>query len=112
MGGRSTASDVLRSSDGWYYNKNGTNAYGFTALPAGYGGDGCSFGGDTSNGFFWTATQTGEDDAYHVQLSVYNEGPRVTSEGKNFGFSVRCVTDYFVLGKRNIWNETWRVRND
>jgi len=93
VGGRSTASDVLRSSDGWYYNKNGTNAYGFTALPAGYGGDGCSFGGDTSNGFFWTATQTGEDDAYHVQLSVYNEGPRVTSEGKNFGFSVRCVKD-------------------
>ena len=93
VGGRSTASDVLRSSDGWYYNKNGTNAYGFTALPAGYGGDGCSFGGDTSNGFFWTATQTGEDDAYHVLLSVYNEGPRVTSEGKNFGFSVRCVKD-------------------
>ncbi len=93
VGGRSTASDVLRSSDGWYYNKNGTNAYGFTALPAGYGGDGCSFGGDTSNGFFWTATQTGEDDAYYVQLSVYNEGPRVTSEGKNFGLSVRCVKD-------------------
>ena len=93
VGGRSTASDVLRSSDGWYYNKKGTNAYGFTALPAGYGGDGCSFGGDTSNGFFWTATQTGEDDAYYVQLSVYNEGPRVTSEGKNFGLSVRCVKD-------------------
>ena len=93
VGGRSTASDVLRSSDGWYYNKNGTNAYGFTALPAGYGGDGCSFGGDTSNGFFWTATQTGEDDAYYVLLSVYNEGPRVTSEGKNFGLSVRCVKD-------------------
>jgi uncharacterized protein (TIGR02145 family) len=93
VGGRSTASDVLRSSDGWYYNKNGTNAYGFTALPAGYGGDGCSFGGDTSNGFFWTATQTSEDDAYYVLLSVYNEGPRVTSEGKNFGLSVRCVKD-------------------
>ncbi|WP_295067157.1 fibrobacter succinogenes major paralogous domain-containing protein [uncultured Fibrobacter sp.] len=93
VGGRSTASDVLRSSDGWYYNKNGTNAYGFTALPAGYGGDGCSFGGDTSNGFFWTATQTGEDDAYYVLLSVYNEGPRVTSEGKNFGLSIRCVKD-------------------
>jgi len=56
-GGRETAGKKLKSKSGWYDNGNGTNEYGFSALPGGYG---CSVGYFNTagyDGYWWSATE-------------------------------------------------------
>jgi uncharacterized protein (TIGR02145 family)/uncharacterized repeat protein (TIGR02543 family) len=59
VGGSSKAGTKLKSTSGWYNNGNGTDEYGFSALPGGMGMGG-SFDGAGCYGSWWSAT---EDDA-------------------------------------------------
>jgi uncharacterized protein (TIGR02145 family) len=59
VGGSKTAGNKLKSTSGWY-KYNGTDAYGFSALPGGYGGSDGGFNNAGSNGYWWCST---EDDA-------------------------------------------------
>lgn len=63
------------STSGWYSNGNGTDAYGFSALPAGYRDlNGCFYGvGDTA--YFRSASQY-ESRSY---------------DAKSRGYSIRCI---------------------
>ena len=76
-----TAGTKLKSQTGWYSNGNGTDAFGFSALPAGnrnidWGHNGEGYGAD-----FWSST---EDYSYYAYLDDID---------KDFGFSVRCLKD-------------------
>ena len=100
IGGRETAGKRLKSTSGWnaYEGKdgNGTDDFGFSALPGGY----CQSGGsceETGNaGKWWTATTYNAAEGfseiadyrgmYYIDGSVYENTSLMDGE-----FSVRCV---------------------
>ena len=66
VGGTSKAGTKLKSSTGWNSYQNipaGTDEYGFSALPGGYGNSDGSFLNAGSNGIWWSAT---EGNAYYA----------------------------------------------
>jgi len=92
-GGSLTAGRKLKATSDWNEGGNGTNDYGFLALPGGF----CKEDGRFSNlgdyGRWWSAT---EEDAYRASYRgmVYdNENVIEESYYKNRFFSVRCVKD-------------------
>ena len=93
VGGDSKAGTALKSQTGWNNNGNGTDAYGFSALPAGYRLYGGNFYGGGINAFFWSATEYGSYNAFYIYLYYYNEYANLLSYDKYYGFSVRCVKD-------------------
>ena len=84
VGGSSTAGKMLKSTSGWYSSGNGTDAYSFSALPAGRRHDDGSYYREGDVAFFWSST---DDNSYYAYSMIlyYN--------GKYYGFSVRCVKD-------------------
>ena len=98
VGGLDVAAKMLKSTSGWQdceeENCNGTDAYGFSALPAGYMdryGSAFTYYEGVSTGFY-TSTQVDKNDAYRVYL-YRNNVVNFTSDIKAAGFSVRCVKD-------------------
>ena len=98
VGGLDVAAKMLKSTSGWQdceeENCNGTDAYGFSALPAGYMdryGSAFTYYEGVSTGFY-TSTQVDKNDAYRVYL-YRNNVVDFTSDIKADGFSVRCVKD-------------------
>ena len=90
---RSTSGEVLRSQTGWHFNRNGTDAFGFSALPAGrryYDG---RFDGGGADANFWSATENGYNSAHVMRLYYNYEIAYLNTFGKDNGFSVRCVKD-------------------
>jgi uncharacterized protein (TIGR02145 family) len=70
-----------------------SNPYGFTALPGGIGYADGSFNYVSSQGYWWSATQSNEDNA-NVRL-IQRDGTSVYSSTPNKSnlYSVRCVQD-------------------
>ena len=90
---------ALKSTSGWSNSGNGSDAFGFGALPAGnrhnnYGTSyWTSFIGDGYDGYFWSPTEVNTNYAGGWYLS-YSGTSLYSGRGeKNFSFSVRCVKD-------------------
>ena len=96
---------ALKSRDGWFKKGNGTDEFGFNALPAGYrsavlkADDGAITGGkfDGIGGYayFWSATEdaeTPESNAYYLFLSFSSDEASLNAFAKEDYRSVRCVT--------------------
>ena len=67
------------------------NSSGFSALPAGYYiGNYNNFGNYAS---FWSATENSSTNAWQRYLDYNNAGVRRGYNGKEYGYSVRCVRD-------------------
>ena len=93
VGGSSAAGKALKSGSGWYRNGNGTDAYGFSALPAGYRNYDGYFYNAGSYADFWSASQ-GEyssDYAYGMYLLYYDGSAYMGGYIKYDAFSVRCL---------------------
>ena len=91
MGGQSTASNVLKSQSGWAESKNGTDAFGFTALPVG-GWDPYGIFYLAGNGaYFWSATGFDADYAEHLGIDYDKENTFLDFTYKHGGISVRCI---------------------
>ncbi len=86
------AGKILKSQTGWWNNGNGTDAFGFAALPAG-SYNGVSFGEEGSYAYFWSTTEYDTERAYRLYLNGNNEGANLNNVHKNFTSSVRCVKD-------------------
>lgn len=95
---------TLKSRDGWFKKGNGTDEFGFNALPAGYrsavlkADDGAVTGGkfDGIGGYayFWSATQDAEkpeSNAFYLFLSFSSDAASLNSFAKEDYRSVRCV---------------------
>jgi len=54
VGGKGISGKKLKSTTGWDRNGNGTDEYGFSALPGGADNNGSYSAGNT--GFWWSAT--------------------------------------------------------
>ena len=92
-GGRSIAGRTLKSQSGWYNNGNGTDAFGFSALPAGYRNSAGYIDPDSKYATFWSSTV---DDSYDAYAMYLHSGVDSVSLGDNYkylGYSVRCVKD-------------------
>jgi uncharacterized protein (TIGR02145 family) len=98
-GGFSFAGTALKAESGWA-SGNGTDNYGFSALPGGYGyGDGYEFNDVGSFGGWWSATQS--DPYVYPDYYPYAECRSIKADpyvehgcyGKSSQYSVRCVQD-------------------
>lgn len=97
VGGQSVAGSALRSFTKWYGNGNGSDAYGFSALPINaYGKDNDFFRSswNTKEGrsaFFWTFTEYNKDSAYVMYLLYYANNADFDKLNKSNDFSIRCI---------------------
>ena len=102
VGGSSTADSAgskLKSATGWkaYSGITNEDAFGFSALPAGWSyHGGYSYEGD--NAYFWSSTEWSSteyksNDAYGMGFSFDNNYYVRLILNKDYGFSVRCVKD-------------------
>ena len=89
-GGREVCCTKLKATSGWDDDGNGTDDFGFSALPAGYYGG--SFYNLGSSAHFWTATEYNSSNAYYRS---FNTGASMYSDGiyKYCQYSVRLVKD-------------------
>lgn len=88
----STEGTALKSTSGWNGEGNGTDDFGFTALPAGtrWGGD--HFLDAGTHGWWWSSTDVNEN-AIVWCLSGGNH-PSSGSWPQSWGFATRCLRDY------------------
>ncbi|MDR0331507.1 MAG: fibrobacter succinogenes major paralogous domain-containing protein [Chitinispirillales bacterium] len=103
-GGKDVAGKKLKSTSGWNKNGNGTDEFGFSALPGGNyfeeeDDDGNSFGGFNLVGdrsFWWSATSVMPNGSFYQYMS-HDDGKAgsytVGAEGlTEFGmYSIRCI---------------------
>lgn len=84
---------ALKSRDGWFKKGNGTDEFGFNALPAGYGTGG-KFDGIGGYAYFWSATEDAENresNAFYLFLSFSSDAASINAFAKEDYRSVRCV---------------------
>jgi len=89
------AGTKLKAQSGWIKNGNGTDDYGFSALPGGYGRADGRFVEDCSPGFsgyWWSASEHFGITAYIRAMYHYGEH-QYDEDHKDFLFSVRCLQD-------------------
>ena len=93
VGGSSSAGKILKSSSGWYDKGNGTDAYGFSALPSGYRaiqGQSYYAGGFA---YIWSSTEYNSYRAYYLYLRNHIESSYTNYDKKDNAFAVRCLQD-------------------
>jgi len=93
VGGQSTAGKVLKSTSGWNYGGNGTDAFSFSALPAGYSNYNDNYTSPGLLAYFWSSTEGYSDDAFYVYLVCNFDNAYLYDFSKNYAFSVRCLQD-------------------
>jgi uncharacterized protein (TIGR02145 family) len=97
-----TAGGGLKTASGWdYYSNNvsgnGTNSYGFSALPGGYRSGSFSYVG--TSGYWWGASEIYSEYHYYdatayYRYMTYSSGKADASTGdKSYFASVRCIQD-------------------
>lgn len=96
VGGESIAGRVLKGKTGWRNDGNGTDDFGFSALPGGFGSSHPDFGYhiilDSVLGTFWSSTEADSDKVYYMHLD-YQDVATIQNPKKNWGHSVRCIKD-------------------
>ena len=93
VGGQSTAGKVLKSQSGWNNNGNGTDAFGFSALPAGDRLSDGYFYDVGARTYFWSSSEVNSSDAYIMLLYHNLKDAYLYNYDKKLVFSVRCVKD-------------------
>jgi uncharacterized protein (TIGR02145 family) len=95
-GGDDVAGNILKASSGWNENGNGTDEFGFAALP---GGNGLRYGGSFRNvgddGNWWSATKYSVSCACYRNIHFCLANVDRLDDGKGYLFSVRCVKDCY-----------------
>jgi len=87
------AGTMLKSSSGWESNSNGEDAFGFSALPGGYGDSSGDFDFVGKYGSWWSSTEGSASNAYGRDVSYSGANVHRDNYGKTYFFSVRCVQD-------------------
>ena len=96
---------MLKSKSNWTDNGNGTDVFGFSALPSGFGNfDGSEFGDQGVLAPFWTSSSVQVDsdgnaitdpngDAMSIVFFYENDYGFINSNGKSGAGAVRCLKD-------------------
>ena len=90
VGGQFMAGHVLKSKKGWINDGNGTDSFGFSAIPAGLGSGIDREEGKSAN--FWCSQEVDDKNFYYVKLKhdAFNVD---MNHPNNKAYSVRCVKD-------------------
>ena len=92
-GGAQNVGNQLKATNGWYNNGNGTDDFGFSALPGGYRNDyNGYFYNAANNGFWWSSSPSGGNAWFRRLGFSYPDILRNDYDPRN-GFSVRCLRD-------------------
>jgi uncharacterized protein (TIGR02145 family) len=94
VGGKSVAGTKLKSTSGWYNSGNGTDAFSFSALPAGGRSPGglLYYNGSAAVNF-WSSTEENGTLAYYMYLYYNKVNADLAHTYKYSAFSVRCIKD-------------------
>ena len=84
---------VLKSTSGWYNDGNGTDTFGFSALPAGLRDSYGDYYDEGSIAHFWSSTEDGSGCAYDMYLNYNYDYAYLNYNDKYRGLSVRCLKD-------------------
>jgi uncharacterized protein (TIGR02145 family) len=89
------AGKKLKSKSGWNENGNGTDNYGFSALPGGSRFSDGGFDIAGNHGYWWTDAGYSNNNnfAYNRGMGHGDDYVYEGSNHKSYGFSVRCVAD-------------------
>ena len=87
------AGDNLKSTSGWNHNGNGTDLYGFGALPGGIRSSSGSFTDLGDGGNWWSSSEYSGSNAWYRYLHYQIHGSIRYSTGKTYGSSMRCLRD-------------------
>ena len=93
---------VLKSASDWGDNGNGSDAFGFSALPAGFVFNGERYDNMFYTARFWSTTECCSPmNSAGASLQMdHNDYARLMNSDKFFSFSVRCVKDH----EWKLWN--------
>jgi uncharacterized protein (TIGR02145 family) len=83
----------LKAKSGWSHNGNGTDDYGFSALPGGYRYSYGNFLNIGVGGGWWSATEGSADSAWYRSMGYDLSDVDRYDVVKELGFSVRCLRD-------------------
>jgi uncharacterized protein (TIGR02145 family) len=91
----SPAGTKLKAKSGWNNGGNGTDDYGFSALPGGFVDANGNFFYVGDIGRWWSATENDASNAWYRYMHVSYGSADVgrDSFGKTFLYSVRCLQD-------------------
>ena len=95
-GGDAIAGTKLKATSGWNTGRDyiaGTDNYGFSALPGGFGFSDANFGNFGGSGLWWSRTEFSNNDAYYRYMYYYESEVSRKYYYKSRLFSVRCVQD-------------------
>jgi uncharacterized protein (TIGR02145 family) len=92
VGGKETAGKYLKTVSGWYKNGNGTDTYGFSALPGGTGYSDGSFYDVGYDGDWWSASEY-KSETYFEDIHYDISAKLWLSLDKSSLRSVRCLQD-------------------
>lgn len=92
-GDHGEASRKLKTKTGWRDDINGTDEFGFSAMPTGHRNAAGTFRDMGSGGFWWSATEYESGKAWSKLIGWVFGVVDEYSDNKAYGFSVRCVQD-------------------
>ena len=101
-GGDKIAGKIFKAKSGWDGSGNGTDNFGFTALPGGVGLSNGDFRDAGNGGIWWSSTEDDAKKAYRRSMDINSTDVHRSSSDKNLLFNVRCVEN----------NERDAIRND
>jgi len=101
--GMAVAGEKLKSTGGWFKKGNGTDDFGFNALPAGYRmavetpGDpqsekSAKYDGIGGYAYFWSASESPDGLAYYLFLDFSSKAAKKNAFLKGDARSVRCIS--------------------
>jgi uncharacterized protein (TIGR02145 family) len=91
--GGGSAGKKLKAKRGWNNNGNGTDRYGFSALPGGVRSSAGSFYDAGDFGYWWSSSENSGSFARSWLMGNDNEYLGQIDDSATLGFSVRCVKD-------------------
>ena len=98
VGGETTAGKKLKSTEGWKDKNDGTSGngsdnFGFSALPAGRRKIFGDFNFEGKDVEFWSSTEFDSSIAHDMYLNYGYGSANLDYSGKSDGFPVRCLRD-------------------
>jgi len=92
-GGEKIAGKKLKATNGWVENGNGTDEYGFSALPGGYCRTNGMFQFVGSFGGWLSSTEENSENVYYRNVGYEQTDIFKYTIAKTTFFSVRCIKD-------------------
>ena len=94
VGGVECASEKLRSRNGWYHGGNGSDAYGFTVIPAGARNGSGGYSTFGKEGVFWSATEDkASGNIWRWEFISDTDQVYSYQTLKKVALSIRCLKD-------------------